>query len=672
MWSRLPIALRIHLTTLIAMVGLFTLAGTQIAARLQEAEEGRTAILRHVVESAAAIAAGQQAEEAAGRLPRAEAQRRAIEAIRAIRYRGQEYVWVNDMGPTMVMHPFRPDLDGKPLQDVKDPRGFALFVGFVDAVRATGSGTVDYLWPRPGAALPVEKISYVQRFAPWDWVLGSGIYVDDLRALQHRILTNGIAVALAAAGLVALLAWVIARGIVGPLGTATQATVTLAGGDLDTPVPGTGRHDELGILTRALETFRAEGLEKRRLMAAAAAQDQARERRRQAMAQHTQDFGASISGVMGRLGQAAEAMRRTAGEVAGGAERTRDGTAATLAGAEASAQNLAAVAAATEELTASVTEVARQVSHAATASTDAVTQAGTMERTIQELAEVTARIGGVVQLISQVAGQTNLLALNATIEAARAGEAGKGFAVVASEVKALAGQTAAATQDIGRHIATIQAATGSAVEAMRAVGGAIGRVDGVSSAIAAAVEQQAAATREIAQQVQAVSHQTEAATGSLAEVAAAADGVGATGGAARTAAEDVARVAETLRGEVDQFLAAMRQAGDSRRSYERLPGGGSAATLRLGGRDLPVRLRDISRGGAALLLATPPGTGPGDDALLILPEAGHTVAARVVRTFADGLALVFREDAATRDLLDGVVARIEAAGHPPPGLAQAA
>ncbi|MDN3564920.1 cache domain-containing protein [Paeniroseomonas aquatica] len=672
MLNRLPIAARLHLTTLVAVLGLVALAGMEIAARMQEAEADRTAILRHVVEAAAAIAAGQQAEEAAGRLSRTEAQGRAIEAIRAIRYRGQEYVWINDMAPVMVMHPFRPELEGRPLGEVRDPSGFRLFLGFVAAVRATGSGTVGYLWPRPGDDQPVEKISYVQRFAPWDWVLGSGIYVDDLRALQHAILLKGSAVALAAALVVALLAWVIARSIVGPLGIATRATVTLAGGDLDTPVPGTDRRDELGILARALETFRAEGLEKRRMVAEAARQEQVRDRRRLAMVQHTQDFGASISGVMGRLGHAADAMRQAAGEVASGIEGTRDGTAETLAGAEASAQNLAAVAAATEQLTSSVTEVAQQVGHAAKASADAVTEAGGMERSIASLSEVTARIGGVVRLISEVAGQTNLLALNATIEAARAGEAGKGFAVVASEVKALAGQTAAATEEIGRHIATIQAATEQAVAAMRTVGGAIGRVDGVSAAITAAVEQQAAATRQIARQVQAVSRQTEVATASLARVATAAEAAGATGGVARTAAADVARVAQTLQGEVDHFLIAMRQVGNSRRHYERLPGGNAAATLRLGGRELPARLQDISRGGAALLATVPPGAAPGDEASLTLAEVGRPVPARVVRTFTGGLALVFLEDAETQAVLDGVIARLEAAGHAPAAAAAVA
>lgn len=665
MLNQLPISLRIHLTTLIAVVGLLALAGIEISARRDTAEAGRAAILRHVVESATTIAAHHQREEAAGRATRAEAQSRALEAIRAIRYRGEEYVWINDMTPSMVMHPFRPDLEGKPLGDFKDPTGFRLFVGFVDAVRANGAGTVGYLWPRPGAQQPVEKLSYIHRFAPWDWVLGSGVYVDDLRQEQFVILRDGIGLALLAAALVGMLAWLVARGIVKPLAAATRATVALAGGDLATPVPGAARRDELGILAKALETFRAEGLEKHRMAGEAIAVQQAQDRRRMAMASHTQDFGASISGVMGMLGKAAEAMRQTAEEVASGAERTSEGTAATTAGAAASAQNLAAVAAATEELTASVSEVARQVGHAATAARDAVTQAEATDRTVRGLSEAAGQIGSVVRLIGQIAGQTNLLALNATIEAARAGDAGKGFAVVASEVKTLAGQTASATQEISRHIATIQAATGSAVEAVAQVGQAIARVDEVSTAIAAAVEQQAAATHEIAQQVQSVSRQTEAATESLALVAAAAEGAGSAGHAVRIAADEVAQVSHTLREEVDQFLIAMRREDESRRQYERINCDDAPVGICLtdGPREWPAKLRDISRGGAALVCALHPLPVPGTDLRVKLPGAQQPVLGRVARILNDGIALVFRQDATTLAGVDAAIALIEAASH---------
>ncbi len=666
MLTHLPISLRIHLTTLIAVVGLLALAGIEINARRDAAETARTAILRHLVEAASTITAHYQREEAAGRATRAEAQSRALEAIRAIRYRGEEYVWVNDMTPIMVMHPFRPDLEGKPLGDIKDPTGFRLFVGIVDAVRASGSGTVGYLWPRPGAQQPVEKLSYVQQFAPWDWVLGSGVYVDDLRQEQFIILRDGIGLALLAATLVGLLAWMVARGIVRPLAAATRATVALAGGDLTTPVPGTARRDELGVLAKALETFRAEGLEKQRMASEAIAVQQTQERRRSAMASHTQDFGASISGVMGMLGRAAEAMRQTAEEVASGAERTSEGTAATAAGAAASAQNLAAVASATEELTASVSEVARQVGHAATAMKDAVTQAEATDRTVRGLSEAAGQIGSVVRLIGQIAGQTNLLALNATIEAARAGEAGKGFAVVASEVKTLAGQTASATQEISRHIATIQAATGGAVEAVAEVGRAIARVDEVSTAIAAAVEQQAAATHEIAQQVQSVSRQTEAATESLALVAAAAEGAGSAGRSVRSAADEVAQVSHTLREEVDQFLTAMRREDESRRQYERIDCGDASARICLTGgqQEWPAKLRNISRGGAALVCSLQPPPAPGNDLRVTLPGAQQPILGRVARVLDDGIALVFRQDATTLAEVDAAIAMVEAAGLP--------
>ena len=137
---------------------------------------------KHVVETAQGIVAHYAALEQAGRLDTAAAQAGAIAALRALRYEGQEYFWINDMHPRMVMHPTKPELDGKDLTDNKDPEGKHLFVEFVDTVKRHGAGYVAYMWPKPGSDRPVPKVSYVSGFAPWGWVIGSGIYVDDVEA----------------------------------------------------------------------------------------------------------------------------------------------------------------------------------------------------------------------------------------------------------------------------------------------------------------------------------------------------------------------------------------------------------------------------------------------------------------------------------------------------------
>ncbi len=559
---RFPISVRIHLTTVVALLGLLTLAAVQANGRAAQLQADRIALLRGVVESAAGIAGRYEAEERAGRLPRAEAQRLALDAVRGIRYRGQEYVWVNDMAPRIVMHPFRPDLDGKDLAEFKDPTGFRLFVAFADAVRRDGSGVVGYPWPRPGAAQagqePVEKLSYVQGFAPWGWVIGSGVYVDDLRAAQRSMMWRSLGAAGATAAMVALLAWLVARGITRPLAAATRATAAMAAGDLDAPVPGAERGDELGVLARALEAFRAQGLEKRRLEAAAAADRDSQNRRYQAMDRLTQDFGTTVSGVLAKLGSSAEEMRGAAGQMTDAAERTREDMASTARDAETSSQSLVTVAAATEELTASVGEIAHQVARAAESARAAAEQARGTDATVRGLSEAAGDISEVIRLISDIAGQTNLLALNATIEAARAGEAGKGFAVVANEVKALAAQTAQATSRIATQVAAIQGATGEAVQAVARVAEAINSADEVAAGIAAAVEEQGAATREIAGQVQNVARATDDATRAMRNASTAAQDTQATSRTVLASAGQVAGVSGTLRDEVDRFLAAIR------------------------------------------------------------------------------------------------------------------
>jgi methyl-accepting chemotaxis protein len=603
------------------------------------------------VDTAIASAARLEAEERAGRMDRPAAQAAAAEAIRGTRYSGQEYLWVNDTqaGTRMVVHPFRRDLEGKDVSELRDPTGFALFSAFAEQVRRSGSGVVSYLWPRLGAAAgepPVEKLSYVQGFGPWGWVIGTGVYVDDLRQAQHRLYLHGMLIAGFAAAVVGLLTWKVGRGITRPLAAATAATSAMAEGDLEVPVPGAGRRDELGLLAGALETFRENGLKARRLEKEAQAERAARERRQAAMDRHTQEFGASISGVMSKLGGAAEDMRRAAEEMAQAAEHTRDGTTKTTAGAEVSAGNLAAVAAATEELTASVGEIARQVTQAADAARAAVSRAEATDATVRGLSEAAGQVGEVVRLIAGIAEQTNLLALNATIEAARAGEAGKGFAVVASEVKQLAAQTAKATEQITTQVAAIQEATVEAVQAVREVGEAIGRMDEVAAAIAAAAEEQGAATQEIASSVQTVARRNDETTRSMRNVSQVAQDAGGASRSVLGAAEEVAQVSGTLREEVDGFLAAMRADESERRHYERIPGHGARAVLRQKkGPELPAGVRDVSRGGISLVCDMR--LEPGTEVEVVLLGFGGPLPGRVARVEAGLLAVIFRQDRLT-------------------------
>ena len=374
----------------------------------------------------------------------------------------------------------------------------------------------------------------------------------------------------------------IGRGIVGPLHAMTGVMTRLAAGDHSIDVPARDAKDEIGDMARAVEVFKRQAIDGERLAAEQAAARAARERRQVALEQHTRDFGTSVAGVMGSLAESSAKMRAAAEAMAAAATSVHTEAHATSAGAAKSSQDLTAVAAAVEELTSSVGEITRQVAASADVARQAVQRAEASQSTMKGLSDATARIGDVVHLISDIAGQTNLLALNATIEAARAGEAGKGFAVVASEVKTLAAQTGKATAEIGSQIEMVRAATAEAVEAMTEIGTIIGKIDEVSAAIAAAVEQQSATTREIASSVQAVSGATAASANAMEHVVGVADDAGASSRDVLAASSEIGREAETLRVEVDQFLTAVRDDGDSgeRQRNERIEANGAVATLR--------------------------------------------------------------------------------------------
>ncbi|MFL5289087.1 MAG: methyl-accepting chemotaxis protein [Rhodopila sp.] len=403
----------------------------------------------------------------------------------------------------------------------------------------------------------------------------------------------GIATALALTA-----SYLTVKRIAGPIQAMTAAMRRLAARDVSVMIPAQDRTDEVGQMAAAVEVFKENMIEADRLAAAEKAAQAARESRQAAMERYTQDFGASISGVMASLGAAAEAMRTASQTMEKATSSVHAEAQGTADSAAKSSQDLVAVAAAVEQMTSSVTEISRQVSTAADVARQAVQKAAASQGTMQGLSDTTTRIGYVVHLISEIAGQTNLLALNATIEAARAGDAGKGFAVVAGE--ALAAQTAKATAEISGQIGMVRTATSEAVAAMTEIGAIIGKLDEVSAAISAAVEEQSATTREIAGSIQAVSAATAGTASAMTQVVKVAQDASAASQEVMAESNGIGTQASTLRTEVDQFLTAVRDDTGERRKYERISGNGVVATARAAGRSAQVGVHDLSREGVLL------------------------------------------------------------------------
>jgi methyl-accepting chemotaxis protein len=325
-------------------------------------------------------------------------------------------------------------------------------------------------------------------------------------------------------------------------------------------VAATARRDEIGHMADSMRVFKDTMIEARRLDAERQEEQARKEQRQQAIEQHIAGFEHAVRASLETLAAAAAEMRTTSQGMSATAEATSSRAATVAAAAEQATANVHTVASATEELSSSVSEIGRQVGQSTVIAGEAVAEAERTNHSVQGLSAAAQKIGEVVKLISDIASQTNLLALNATIEAARAGEAGKGFAVVAGEVKSLANQTAKATEEIAAQVSSMQSATSEAVTAIQGIGGTIGRVNEIATTIATAVEEQGAATQEISRNVQQAASGTAEVSSTILGVNEAAAQTGTAAGQVLHSAEALGQQAETLRRDIDSFLAKIRAA----------------------------------------------------------------------------------------------------------------
>ncbi len=355
--------------------------------------------------------------------------------------------------------------------------------------------------------------------------------------------------------------WIVARRVARPLAAMTEVMGRLADGELALDVPALDRSDEVGAMAKAVQVFKQNAVDKLRLEAEQAEQDRRQqEEKLRATLALADRLEKSVMDVADTVASASVEMEATAQAMSANAAETSQQSSAVASATEEATKNVQTVAASSEELTGSIGEIARQVSHSTKVAKEAVGKAETTSETVKGLAEGAQKIGNVVEMINDVASQTNLLALNATIEAARAGEAGKGFAVVASEVKALANQTARATQEIAEQIESMRNVTGETVGAIESVVSAITSIDEVITNIASSVEEQNVSTKEISRNVQEAARSTEEINANITGVSRAAGETGDAASQVLRLVAELAKQSDSLRGSVAQIVSDLKSA----------------------------------------------------------------------------------------------------------------
>ncbi len=386
-----------------------------------------------------------------------------------------------------------------------------------------------------------------------------------LRAETEEIILNselvilvvsimGLAVGLA-------MAWFLGRATSRPIVAMTGAMEKLADGELEVGIPARDRKDEIGSMAAAMQVFKDNALQMKKMEADRIEQQRkAEEEKRQAMHALADDFQNRVGGIVETVSASSTEMRATAESMSATAEETSRQATAVAAASEQATTNVQTVASASEEMSASINEINRQVSQSAEIAAKANSEAERTNETVRTLADAGQKIGEVVGLINEIAEKTNLLALNATIEAARAGEAGKGFAVVASEVKNLATQTAKATEEITDQVSGMQSVTGEAVGAIESIGTTIAEINAISDTIANAVSEQGVATREIAENTQQAAMGTQEVSSNVTGVTQAASETGSAAQEVLGAAGELSQQSEMLRSAVDEFISEVKAA----------------------------------------------------------------------------------------------------------------
>ncbi|MBF0417532.1 MAG: bacteriohemerythrin [Magnetococcales bacterium] len=592
--GRLTLQKRIGLLLILAILVILSVGILAMFSKKEGMLADRQAKTRNLVESAYHILIHFHAKQTAGELNQTQAQDAAKATIRAMRYGSdnKDYFWINDMAPKMLMHPIKPELEGKDVSDTTDVNGKKYFLDFIKVGQQEGGGFVDYYWSRvPGDTKnSVPKLSFVKAFKPWGWIIGTGIYIDDVdAAFKDDLILLSEELILSLVVLIAL-SLMIARTMLlqvgGDIHQVEDAVRRLADGDMtirihEKGVNPTGIACAVNRLADRLEKImRIINLHSGGITACVAELikirdqigDDAKSSKRivEGVSEKNNILVQEVNTITLAIGQSTESING----IATAAEEVTHNIVTIAAGAEEASANIATMAAAAEEITANIDgvnsnltrvddsvknvassidnittaleEINRRCQSASAESETAHANALGVREVMDRLSASAQEIGDVVDIINNIAEQTNMLALNASIEAAGAGDAGKGFAVVANEVKELARQTSDATRLISEKIHRIQGNTREATEANSSVASSIDRINEANREITESVEMQSSAMATISNAMDDVARAASEVTRSALELGTAAQEVARAAQEAAAGTGEVAKSASTV------------------------------------------------------------------------------------------------------------------------------
>ena len=537
--NSMSIRTKLSLVIIIVMIGLLLITAFALYTQKSSLLNDRQVKTRHLVEAAYSIANYHHELQLKGTLTEEQAKSSAMSVIKALRYDEKEYFWINDMAAKILMHPIKPELDGKDGAEIKDPDGKRLFQEFADTAKSQGSGFVSYMWPKPGMDKPVPKLSYVKAFTPWGWVIGSGIYIDDIDSIFWNATKWMIAINVVLTLFIFALLQIIIRSITNPLSDIQNAIRRIQSTrDLSQRV-NLERQDEIGNIADSFN---------------------------QMVGDFQQIIHQVISGVH-EVQKSSAQLYIASNKVSVSSQSQSDAATSMAAASEEMLSSIQSVAENSKRTYDIANKSTGLSSHGETTVKDAATEMSKIadavnisSASINKLGDESKQISDIVNTIKEIADQTNLLALNAAIEAARAGEQGRGFAVVADEVRKLAERTSKSTLEISSMIEKIQAETTEAVTGMQEgnerVNGGVARAQQAGESMAAiregatqvleavseitsALSEQSSAGSQVAHGVEHIAQMADENSVAVAEIA--------------VTAERLAQLANSLQEVADQF-----------------------------------------------------------------------------------------------------------------------